>query len=187
MSAPAKTDPAPPAEPTDPPAPPADPPAEPADPPADLGDAGKKALEAERQARKAAEAAAREAQKKVKEYEDRDKSEAEKAQERAEAAEKRAADLELENSRIMVAVEKGLTPAQAKRLVGSTREELEADAEQLLKDFPAPTGDGPRRPAPDPSQGVKPQSVGNDALIAEARAKGDYRTVIALENQKLNK
>ncbi|MEO3974366.1 hypothetical protein [Streptomyces sp. CAU 1734] len=37
--------------------------------------------------------------------------------------------------RITVAAEKGLTPAQARRLQGSTREELEADADELLNDF----------------------------------------------------
>ncbi|MFD5198790.1 hypothetical protein ACFWM7_01205 [Streptomyces sp. NPDC058375] len=40
-----------------------------------------------------------------------------------------------------VAMSKSLTPAQAARLQGSTKEELEADAEALLKDF-APAGNG---------------------------------------------
>jgi len=34
-----------------------------------------------------------------------------------------------------VALEKGLTPTQAKRLVGNTREELLAEADELLKDL----------------------------------------------------
>lgn len=34
-----------------------------------------------------------------------------------------------------VALEKGLTKTQAKRLVGSTREELEADADELIAEF----------------------------------------------------
>ena len=39
--------------------------------------------------------------------------------------------------RAEIANEKGLTPSQARRLVGSTREELEADADELLKDIGA--------------------------------------------------
>jgi hypothetical protein len=40
-----------------------------------------------------------------------------------------------------VALDKGLTKTMAKRLVGTTREELEADAEDLLKEF-GHTGEG---------------------------------------------
>lgn len=72
---------------------------------------------------------------KLKEYEDRDKTEAEKSSERLTAAEERAARAELNVLRMEVAAEKGLTPAQAKRLVGATREELEADAEELKATF----------------------------------------------------
>ena len=107
-----------------------------------LGEAGKKALEAER---RNARAAARERDAlaaKLKEFEDRDKSEADKAAERVVAAEKRAAELEAQVARLEVAAEAGLTPAQAKRLVGSTREELEADAKELLSTFkPADSGE----------------------------------------------
>lgn len=100
-----------------------------------LGDAGKKALDAERRnARQAAKErdalAAR-----LQEFEDRDKTEAQKLADRADAAEKRAAELETRALRLEVASEKGLTTAQAKRLVGSTREELEADADELLETF----------------------------------------------------
>jgi hypothetical protein len=76
---------------------------------------------------------------KLQEFEDRDKSEAQKLAERAEAAEKRAVELEVRALRLEVASEKGLTPAQAKRLVGSTREELEADAAELVETFKAPS------------------------------------------------
>lgn len=37
--------------------------------------------------------------------------------------------------RLEVATEKGLTPKQAKRLQGTTKEELEADADELLEDL----------------------------------------------------
>lgn len=94
----------------------------------------------------------------LKEFEDRDKSEAEKVAERAAAAEARAVELEARSLRLEVAFEKGLTPGQAKRLVGASREELEADADEILRDFPTkpatpprPSGDigqGPRSTAP---------------------------------------
>jgi hypothetical protein len=106
-----------------------------------LGEAGKKALEAER---RNARAAARERDAlaaKLKEFEDRDKSESERAAEKAAAAEKRVAELEAHATRLEVAFENGLTPAQAKRLVGSTREELEADAKELLATFKPASSD----------------------------------------------
>lgn len=68
---------------------------------------------------------------------DAEKSELEKAAERAEAAEKRAAELELNALRNEVALSKGLTAAQAKRLQGTTKEELEEDADDLLETFGA--------------------------------------------------
>lgn len=74
---------------------------------------------------------------KVKEQEDAAKSVEERAVERITAAERRAADAEARALRLEVAAEKGLTPNQARRLVGATREELEADAADLLASFPA--------------------------------------------------
>ena len=104
-----------------------------------LGEAGKKALIKEREAAKAAEKRAADAEARIKEFEDRDKSDAQKLEDRAAAAEARAALLEANSLRRDVAEEKGLTPAQAKRLVGATREELEADADDILTSFPKPT------------------------------------------------
>jgi len=46
--------------------------------------------------------------------------------------------------RLEVASEQGLTSAQAKRLVGTTRDELEADAKELLDTFKAPESDDDR-------------------------------------------
>lgn len=116
-----------------------------------LGEAGKKALEAERKAARAEKKRADDLAARLKEFEDRDKSDLDKASERATAAEERAAKAETDLARFQVALEKGLTPSQAKRLVGATREELEADADELLKDL----GDAgkPRPPKPDPTQG----------------------------------
>lgn len=88
------------------------------------------------------------AAKKLAELEEADKSEIEKAQARAEAAEKELTSSRVEALRNAVALEKKLTPSQAKRLIGSTKEELEADADELLADLKntsppsAPTSDG---------------------------------------------
>lgn len=79
------------------------------------------------------------------------KSEVEKATEKAAAIERERDQAQARLDRLEVALEKGLSPSQAKRLVGNTREELVADADELLKDL----GDSnkPRTPKPDPNQG----------------------------------
>lgn len=143
------------------------------DPPADskpdtdqLGDAGKKALEAERTQRKAAEKELAKYRKAEADRADADKSEAEK---RA-AAEQRAADAEMRATRLEVAHEKGLTPAQAKRLVGSTKEELEADADEILRDFPT-TPAKPAAPKPDPSQGARGEAKTRPTSLGAAVAQ----------------
>jgi hypothetical protein len=80
-------------------------------------------------------------------------------QKSAESAEARAMRLE-------VAFDKGLTPAQAKRLVGATREELEADADEILRDFPVKT-DG--RPKGDADLGGRPKPPPANAREADLR------------------
>lgn len=81
---------------------------------------------------------------KLKEFEDRDKSDLEKLAEERNAEKARADQLELRATKLEIAAEKGLTPAQAKRLVGETREELEADAQELLDTFkPASNDESP--------------------------------------------
>lgn len=64
---------------------------------------------------------------------DKDRTDLERAQQAATDAAARATEAELRATRLEVAVAKGLTPAQAKRLVGSTKEELEVDADELLE------------------------------------------------------
>jgi hypothetical protein len=91
--------------------------------------------------------------------------------------------------RAEVAQSKGLTAKQAARLIGNTREEFEADADELLATFPgAPAGDPntPRTPAPDPSQGARGTGPADlDSQIAAAEQAGDTRKAIALKTQKL--
>ena len=93
------------------------------------------------------------------------------AQGEKEAAEARATTAEADVLRYQVALEKGLSASLAKRLVGSSREELEADADSLseavgTRRTPADLGQGSGRgPVPAPKAGV------NDALRALAFGK----------------
>ncbi|WP_329013200.1 hypothetical protein OG271_03970 [Micromonospora rifamycinica] len=129
------------------------------DVPPGTGDAGKQAIDRmkaerneERKARRALEAKVAAFEKAEQEKAEADKSEAEKRQ----AAEQRAEQAELRALRLEVAAEKGLTPAQAKRLVGGSREELEADADDILATFPTSPAQPERKtPKPDPSQGTR--------------------------------
>lgn len=109
---------------------PANPPA-----PADLGDGGKKALEDERRARRDAERQLKDLQTKVQELEDKDKSETDKLRDQVAQLTKERDEHAAKVLRHEVAMAKGLTAAQAKRLAGSTKEELEADADEILETF----------------------------------------------------
>jgi hypothetical protein len=84
-----------------------------------------------------------EAARKLAELEEGSKTEQQKMLDRAAAAEKRAEDAELLVMRLEVASEKGLSPSQAKRLVGSTREDLDLDADELLAAFKQDEPPGP--------------------------------------------
>ncbi len=99
----------------------------------DIG--AKKALDQERAARKAAEKSAADLEARLKAIEDKDKSEGQKAADSAVKAEAARVAAEARADRLEVAMAKGLTPAQAKRLQGATRDELEADADDLLETF----------------------------------------------------
>lgn len=103
--------------------------------PDELGDAGKRALEAERKARRVAEKRAQEAEAKVKEAEDAEKTEVERLTGQVADLEKKLGAATAKSDRFEVAAAKGLTLAQARRLVGDTKEELESDADDLLADL----------------------------------------------------
>lgn len=91
--------------------------------------------------------------RKLKEFEDRDKSDLERFAERAEKAEKRALDAD----RYQVALSKGLTLTQAKRLVGANLDEFEADAAELLADLGVkPTNKDETSTTTDEVDGEKP-------------------------------
>lgn len=114
---------------------------------------------------------------KLKEIEDSQKSEEEKRQEQAAEDKKDAVESKREAARLRVALKKGLTETQAKRLVGDDEEALEKDADELLADFKDDEegeGEGqdpPRRPRERLRTGAAPSSEPEEkdpAKLAEA-------------------
>lgn len=94
------------------------------------------------------------------------------------------ADERVGRLRLEVAADKGLTPQQAARLTGSTRDELAADADALKALFPAANGGAPGTPGtpvPDPSQGSRPGVTQLEAQLAEANKAGNTREAIRLK------
>lgn len=89
------------------------------------------------------------------------KSELERAQEEIAALRQQATSTQREALVASVALEKGLPASLARRLQGESRDELEADAEELLSQFPQQSG-GPRAPRVDPSQGSSGGRVATD-------------------------
>jgi hypothetical protein len=90
------------------------------------------------------------AAKTLKDVKDQSKSEIERLAEAVRESTKRQEETERRAIRAEVAQAKGLTAQQARRLVGETREEMEADAADLLAAFtPAKKegdGDGEQKP-----------------------------------------
>lgn len=82
------------------------------------------------------------AETKLKELEDAKKSDLERAADKATSLEDRATKAETDLLRLRVALKKNLTESQAKRLIGTTEEELEADADELLESFGTATDKG---------------------------------------------
>lgn len=123
-------------------------------------------IKKQREAEAAAKKRAQELEAELRKYQDRDKSEQEKAAEKAAEAEKRATAAERAALRLEVALDKapeGMPVAQvrklAKRLAGETREEFEADADELFGDFaPADEDTARRRPRERLRPGAAPAS-----------------------------
>ena len=147
-----------------------------------LGEGGKRALDAERANAREQKARADEAERKLAELErermtDAEKVVAERDDWRRKYEEQSAtlAARELAVLRSEVAAERGLTLAQARRLIGSTREELEADADAFRAELPTPPPSPypPNTPRPDPSQGPSGggASGGRATSVADAKAE----------------
>lgn len=164
-----------------------------------LGEAGQKALAAERDARKALEKQLADQAKtleglaplaelaKVLGVKAADgKTDVQQLTEQVAAMQKLQQDAEVRALRLEVAAEKGLTPAQAARLQGGTRDELAADADQLKTLFPgaAPGTPGtPGTPVPDPSQGAHGSLNDLQTQLKAAQDKGDHKASIRLKTQ----
>lgn len=79
----------------------------------------------------------------IAEAEEATKTEAQKLTEKVAQAEGRATTAELRIVRLEVAASKGLSLSMANRLQGETKEELEADADELLTHLQPKPGDTP--------------------------------------------
>jgi len=143
------------------------------DEPNTLGDAGKKALDEERRARREAERQLREMQAQLQELTDKDKSEVDRLRDQLAQVTKERDTAASTLVRSEVAMAKGLSAAQAKRLVGSTREELEADADEILEAFTSPSGGTTPPPGQRPTEDLK---GGSDPT---STPEPDIRKVIA--------
>jgi hypothetical protein len=80
------------------------------------------------------------------------KTDLERFQEKLAETTRQATEAQRQALVATVALEKGLPASLARRLQGDTQADLEADADELLAQFPQ-SDSGPRRPAPDASQG----------------------------------
>lgn len=92
------------------------------------------------------------------------KTEAQKLTDRAAAAEAKAIKAERDALVAQTALDKGLTSSQAKRLVGNTKDELTADADELLKDLGKVGGN---------QTGGQSTSFDNGARSTAGTSKGD--------------
>lgn len=110
----------------------------------------RKQREAEAEAKERAKKAEAELQK----IRDKDKTESEKLSDRASSAEKERDNARADAARLRVALKKGLTESQAKRLVGETEEELEKDADELLASFK--DAGGGEKPSRRPTERLRP-------------------------------
>ena len=110
-------------------------------------DAVKRAIQAERKKARDAYAKARELERKLAEREEAEKP----LEERISTATSRAEAAELKAMRLEVGLSKGLSLTLSNRLQGSSKEEMETDAESLLAEMgsaPKPGMDGGFKPAP---------------------------------------
>jgi hypothetical protein len=100
-----------------------------------LREGGLKALKAERERAKALETELAEFKRVQKEREDAEKTDLEKLQEANSELTGNLTKAQKTSVLYEIALDKGLTKAQVRRLVGETKEELEADADELLEEL----------------------------------------------------
>lgn len=141
----------------------------------DLGDAGKRALQAERDARKAAEKQAKDLADRLQAIEDKDKSEVERLTEQVttltnerDTAVNRADKLEVVMGKALDEDRAARISTAVKRLTGTTRDELEADADELMPLlFPA---DDKEPPPSKPREHLRGGGDPTDTPEADVRA-----------------
>lgn len=151
-----------------------------------LGEGGKKAIQAERDARAKAEADLKALRQEI---EDSKKTAEQKAADAIQAAQATANDATSKALRYEVAAAKGLDLSLAARLTGSTKEELEADADALMAlipkapdaALPAPPN-GPTVPSQQPGGAQTPAMVTQSDLDALA-AEGKYDQINKLRRE----
>lgn len=161
-------------------------PATPTEPEQQLGDGGLKALQAER-----ARAAKAEADLKAykQEIEDSKKTAEQKAADALAAAQATSSENATKALRYEVAAEKGLDLALAARLSGSTKEELEADADKLMTLIPkAPEVSPPATPTGPTVPGQQPGGTQTAALVTQSdldalAAAGKYDEINKLRRE----
>jgi hypothetical protein len=122
-----------------------------------LGDNGQKALKAERARATAAERKVAELEAEAQRRADAELSELDRLKKENQQLTERTTKAERDALRVLVASDKKLPAVLAARLNGTTKEELEEDADALLAAF---GGVPPKSPAPDPSAGPKNDPVG---------------------------
>lgn len=112
-------------------------------------------------------------EKAEKDRQDAKKDDLTKAQEAQGTLQKQLDDSTLENTRLRVALAKGLSEKQAARLVGSTREELEADADDFLADLAPAKDDKKGDPLPGKPRESLPRGGGDpdDEVVETDPAK----------------
>jgi len=126
-------------------------------------------------------------------------SETEKAAARAETAERQVTELRRRavDAEIRAAATSWASPADAPLYLSDRDKYVQADGEIDTAAIPADLAavlagrphlarvDGPRRPAPDPSQGARPGAVASlDTQITAAEKSGDWREAIRLKARR---
>lgn len=115
---------------------------------------------------------------KVEEFENAGKSETERLTGDRDTHKSRADTAEGKLMRLEIGLDKGLTPAQCARLVGSTEDELKADADKFLAELPSGSGQAPpsRRPRERmPSGGSDPEEPADEDPEKIAARVGRWR------------
>lgn len=112
---------------------------------------------------------------KLKEFEDRDKTDSEKLVETNRILEDKVRKAEIDLCRYRVAMRKGLTETQARRLVGESEEDFESDADELVAAFKG--GGEPEEKTP--ATGGRPKEKLRPGAVPDAEPDPEPAEVLA--------